>query len=78
MWMDFMQNALEGVEEKRLEAPPGLVTVRIDPATGLLASSRQNNAVFETFREGHAPTRVSRTISATDETSHPDTPEQLF
>lgn len=78
MWMDFMQNALEGVKEKRLETPPGLVTVRIDPATGLLASSRQNNAVFETFREGHAPTRVSRTISATDETSHPDTPEQLF
>jgi penicillin-binding protein 1A len=78
MWMDFMKNALEGVKEQRPETPPGLVTVRIDPATGLLASSRQKNAVFETFREGHAPTQVSRTISATDETSQPDTPEQLF
>jgi penicillin-binding protein 1A len=78
MWMDFMKVALEGVPEKRLDTPPGLVTVRIDPATGLLASSRQHNAVFETFREGHTPTETSRTISATDETSHSNTPEQLF
>ena len=34
-----------------------MVTVRIDPDTGLLATNNQGNAVFETFREEFVPTQ---------------------
>ena len=47
------------VEEKKQEPPEGLVTVRIDPATGLLAGSGQTDAIFETFREENVPSKSS-------------------
>lgn len=37
IWVDFMRVALKDQPESRLPRPPGVVTVRIDPATGLLA-----------------------------------------
>jgi penicillin-binding protein 1A len=55
MWIDFMAVALEGVKAEKKEPPEGLVTVRIDPATGLLAGSGQSDAVFETFRVENVP-----------------------
>ncbi|RMD79730.1 MAG: penicillin-binding protein 1A, partial [Gammaproteobacteria bacterium] len=56
MWMAFMGEALRGVPEAPFVRPPGLVTVRIDPATGLLAAPG-SRAVFETFRAGRVPRR---------------------
>ena len=44
-----MQTALDGVPPSTQERPPGLVTVRIDPATGELATYGTEDAVFETF-----------------------------
>ncbi|MBI5460833.1 MAG: peptidase, partial [Gammaproteobacteria bacterium] len=55
VWMRYMGPMLEGVPETHLEPPPGLVTVRIDPETGLLAGSDRPDAIFETFREGQVP-----------------------
>lgn len=54
-WIDFMRAALDGTPEVYPERPPGLVTVRIDPVTGLLAGAGNGNAVFETFIEGTLP-----------------------
>ena len=59
MWIDYMAVALEGVKAQKKEPPAGLVTVRIDPATGLLAGSGQNDAVFETFRVENVPQQSS-------------------
>ncbi|WP_297528324.1 penicillin-binding protein 1A [Thiohalobacter sp.] len=59
MWIDFMQAALAGVPEIHRDPPPGLVTVRIDPRTGLLAAPDQN-ALFEVFREEFVPREQSR------------------
>jgi penicillin-binding protein 1A len=59
MWMRYMGKVLEGVPEQRMEQPPGLVTVRIDPQTGLLADSAQPDAIFETFREDQVPSSIS-------------------
>jgi penicillin-binding protein 1A len=59
MWIDYMAVALQGVKETKRQPPPGLVTVRIDPATGLLAGSGQSDAVFETFREEDVPRQSS-------------------
>ena len=36
--------------------PSGVVTARIDPATGLLAYEGEANAIDEVFLEGTAPT----------------------
>jgi penicillin-binding protein 1A len=59
MWVDFMRAALEGVPQRPAEQPPGLITVRLDPESGLLAGADVPNAIFETFLAGSAPTQVS-------------------
>jgi penicillin-binding protein 1A len=55
MWIDFMAVALKGIPDKLLEQPEGLVTVRIDPETGLLAGGESRNAIFEIFRSEYIP-----------------------
>ena len=59
MWIDFMRVALSEVEEHIPERPDGLLTVRIDPETGALASAGDPKAIFETFRSQFAPTSKS-------------------
>lgn len=57
IWIDFMRDALEGIPEAALKQPDGLVTVRIDPETGLLAGADHPGALFETFRAERVPTK---------------------
>ena len=54
MWIEFMRVALEGRPLNSMERPPGIIDVRIDPATGLAASSSEAS-VFEKFRMEYAP-----------------------
>jgi penicillin-binding protein 1A len=63
MWIDYMAVALQGVKEQKQEPPEGLVTVRIDPATGLLAGSGQTDAIFETFRAENVPSKSSDSLA---------------
>lgn len=81
MWIDFMRAALQGVPDHLPEQPPGLVTVRIDPDTGLLADSKDRKAIFETFFADHVPARESG-AGAGESGGSPGgaaaTPEQLF
>ncbi|MGH8504618.1 MAG: penicillin-binding protein 1A [Stenotrophobium sp.] len=55
IWMDFMRVALKGVPQETLPQPPGLVGVRINPKTGLLAAPGDPNAIFETVQADHIP-----------------------
>ena len=79
LWIDFMRVALADMPESTLERPPGLVTVRIDPQTGLLAGANHPNAIFESFREDNLPPR-----GAESGTNQPTSgqgslvPDQLF
>ena len=57
IWIDYMRVALKGRPEITPKQPEGIVTVKIDPATGLLAKPGQPNAIFEIFREELAPTK---------------------
>ena len=59
IWIQFMQCTLQGQPETPLPQPPGMVMVRFDPHTGLLASPNQPDAKFEIFRERYAPTKFS-------------------
>lgn len=56
IWIDYMRVALKGRPEITPKQPEGIVTVKIDPTTGLLAKPGQSNAIFEIFREELAPT----------------------
>jgi len=64
MWIDYMREALNGVEEKQLEQPPGLVSVRIDPKTGKLANATTQDAIFEFFLADQVPTEQTDIIES--------------
>jgi len=55
IWIQFMREALKGVPEKRRTMPDGLVTLRISPDTGMLASGENPDAILETFMTDHLP-----------------------
>lgn len=55
IWIDFMRTPLSKMPEQKWEIPPGLVNVRIDPESGLLASANQINAVTEWFEQKNVP-----------------------
>ena len=56
MWLDFMAEALDGLNHHAMEQPPGIIDVRINPESGLVAATNQGS-VFEKFRIGHVPER---------------------
>ena len=63
MWIEFMRTGLKGVPIRAIPEPPGLVTVRIDPETGLLAGADHPDAIFETFRAENVPKRHAEAVS---------------
>jgi penicillin-binding protein 1A len=62
MWIDFMRLALSDKPAHPLAQPANLITVRIDPRTGMRARPGQGNAIFETFRSNHVPKRQSSQV----------------
>lgn len=79
MWIDYMRDALEGVPELQLPQPPGLVTVRIDPKTGLRLPPGQEGGLFEVFRSETVPKQYSDPAELQqDGASSSDSLEQLF
>jgi len=78
-----MKDSLEGVEEKELEQPPGLVSVRIDPMTGQLANAKTKDAIFEFFLADQVPTEQTEFIGSeqtdvTTETRPANITEDIF
>jgi len=66
-WVSFMKAAHEGHPATEFPKPGGIVTVHIDPATGLLAYPGQTDGVDEDFLEGTVPT-----LTATLDAGTPD------
>jgi penicillin-binding protein 1A len=54
-WTYFMKEALAGTARHGVPIPDGIVSVRISPKTGLLASSDDPNGIMEKFIEGNLP-----------------------
>ncbi len=63
IWISFMRQALAGTAEATMPMPPGIITARINPRNGLLASPNQRSAIFEVFRKNHVPTRFSPALN---------------
>jgi len=55
IWLNFMREAHQGLPAREFEVPQGVVSVRIDPATGLLAGKSVPGRL-EPFLEGTQPT----------------------
>ena len=55
IWTYFMHEALAGAPRHKIPVPDGIVTVRISPETGLVASSDNPNGIMEKFAEGGLP-----------------------
>jgi len=55
IWMGYMGTVLKGVPETDLEAPPGVVTVNIDPDTGLREPDGHSHVVDYFYQESQPP-----------------------
>jgi penicillin-binding protein 1A len=55
IWINYMRVALRDSPDVERPMPAGIVNVRIDPDTGLLAYSGQKNAIYEYFRVERVP-----------------------
>ncbi len=55
-WIDFMKIALNDVPLEPFEPPAGIVSVRIDKATGKLTNKTDKTSLFEYFASGTEPT----------------------
>lgn len=59
VWQRFMEKAVANQPQTNFERPEGLITARIDPTNGKLATSLTQNPVFELFREEFVPTEYA-------------------
>ncbi len=74
-WMDYMKVALQQFPEREWKKPTGMITVHIDPETGLQTDPGAPGAVLETFRAGKAPEKgIAKLVPVEDA----DVPEQIF
>ena len=70
IWLDFMQQALEGKPARTFTVPEGIVFAKIDAKTGLLPIKESEKTLFECFKEGTVPkahTPKPNTASGTDD-----------
>lgn len=77
IWVDYMGTALADKPPRPYEQPDGIVSVRIDPVTGLLAAPGQRDAVFEYFREEDVPKELARPARQPDSEGQPAAPEMI-
>lgn len=82
IWVEYMQTALQGVEDTPPVQPAGVVSVRIDPETGLLAPPEQNDAIFEYFKQENVPSEYAPNKTGISSQSgsgqKTQAPEQIF
>jgi len=56
-WIEFMKVALDGMPDRELPRPPGIVELRIVPETGLVAADCRREFEWEKFLEQSRPER---------------------
>lgn len=59
IWLEFMENVLEGKPVKTFTVPEGIIFAKIDAKTGLLPIPESENTIFECFKEGTVPTEYT-------------------
>jgi penicillin-binding protein 1A len=77
-WVEFMTAALANKPTNNLSQPVGIVQVRIDPQTGLLAKPATEDARFEFFKADNAPTTFTSTTLNIDFSVDQRPPQAIF
>ncbi|MBF0627586.1 MAG: PBP1A family penicillin-binding protein [Magnetococcales bacterium] len=61
IWMDYMQEALQGQPATDFAVPPGISLEEIDAETGTLPDAGTTHRVFEAFKPGQTPLAAAAT-----------------
>jgi len=75
IWIEYMRAALKDSPQTERPVPPDIVTVKIDPQTGQLASAGQRNAIFEYFKKENVPQRYA--TGANSQSGDPGISDQI-
>jgi penicillin-binding protein 1A len=59
VFVDFMQRVTRGDSPSEFRVPEGIIFIRMDRKSGLLAPPGLEDYVFQPFREGNAPTEIA-------------------
>jgi len=84
MWISYMEKALKGKPQHALVQPDAMVTIKIDPVTGLALAPGQTGGIFETFRKELVPdigvqgSSTSDNASPSQSSADSDLIENLF
>jgi penicillin-binding protein 1A len=78
MWIQFMESALKNTPEHALEQPPGILSIRIDSATGKRASASDSQAIFEYFMQPYVPEEESDDNTPDSDDAEQDDSESLY
>jgi len=62
IFRDFMAEALENAPATTFRIPQGIVLVRVNPETGLVAGPGSRSAILEAFKPGSAPTQRTAVV----------------
>jgi penicillin-binding protein 1A len=60
IWIDYMQQILEGKPERVFPVPDNVVFAKIDADTGLLPIESSRKIIYSCFKEGTVPTRRTK------------------
>jgi penicillin-binding protein 1A len=61
-WIDYMRVALDGMPDRELPRPPGIVELRVVRETGLRAADCRRDVPFEYFLEENQPEREPESV----------------
>ncbi|QYK13151.1 PBP1A family penicillin-binding protein [Shewanella rhizosphaerae] len=77
-WNEFMKNALQGTPELPSPPPEGIVSARIDLATGKLSRKTDYTTKFEYFIQGTEPKEFATEAQTQEDIFIDDSVEDLF
>lgn len=78
IWIDFMKVALHGQPEVELPQPSNVLSIGINPVSGLRARANQTNTVTEFFRESEVPGMEEEFGNDVSNPAGSETQENLF
>lgn len=78
IWMDLMSIALKSKTNTQRQQPDGIVSVRINPETGLQARPDDPDAIFEYFRVNMLPELDTQTATSSKSIIEDTVTEELF
>ena len=78
IWIEFMREALADVPVEELQMPPGVVSVKVEPSSGLAAAADSSSGIFEYFFADNLPRQRADDRFVRPDSAAPVQPEDVF